>query len=311
MTNALVSSRVGGRRGRRLTKWAGRRQVAPYFFIAPFYVLYAAFLLGPTVYAAYLSLHSWDGITDPVWRGLKNYSQLFGDQAFVHAAVNTAIYSAGALFVLCPLALALALALNARNVRFKDLFRVGYFIPIVVSPLVISVMFVLIFDRHYGLANAILRGVLGLPPVGWTDTPIGARVAILIVILWRYTGYVMIFFLAGLQNIPRDLYDAAQVSGATTFQEFRYVTLPMLRPVTAFIAIVVLIGTAQIFEEPFVLTQGGPGDATLSAAQFVYREGIENSQLGYASAGSVVLFAAIFVVTFVLMRLFGVGREDL
>jgi arabinooligosaccharide transport system permease protein len=311
MTTAVLRSRARPRIVRRLAAWSRRRQVAPYLFIAPFYVLYAAFLLGPTAYAAYLSLHSWDGITDPVWRGLKNYSQLFGDASFIHAAVNTTMYSAAALLILCPLALALALALNARGVRWKDLFRVGYFTPIVVSPLVISIMFVLIFDRSYGLANAVLRGVLGLPPVGWTDTPTGARVAIVLVILWRYTGYVMIFFLAGLQNIPRDLYEAAQVSGATPWQEFRYVTLPMLRPVTAFIAIVVLIGTAQIFEEPFILTQGGPGDATISTAQFVYREGIQNSQLGYASAASVVLFAAIFVVTFALMRLFRVGREYL
>lgn len=288
-----------------------RSRSAPYLFIAPFYILYAAFLLGPTVYAVYLSLHSWDGITAPVWRGLKNYTQLFADSSFIQSAINTGIYAAAGVFILCPLALGLALVLNSRNVRLKDLFRVAYFVPIVMSPLVITIMFVLIFDRHYGLLNAILHGLIGLPQIGWTDTPIAAKIAIVLVLLWRYTGYIMIFFLAGLQNIPRDLVETAKVCGASRWQEFRYVTVPMLRPITAFITIVVLIGVAQIFEEPFILTQGGPGDATLSTAQFVYREGFQNSRLGYASAASVVLFLAIFIITFILMRVFKVGREDI
>jgi multiple sugar transport system permease protein len=296
---------------KRLAAWSRRGEVAPYLFIAPFFILYAAFLLGPTVYAAYLSLHEWDGITDATWTGLGNFSDLFHDATFGKAAVNTLIYSAAALFVMCPLALALALALNARGVRFKDFFRVAYFVPIVVSPLVISVMFVLVFDNNFGLANAFLRGVLGTSPVGWLDTPVWAKVAIIVVILWRYTGYVMIFFLAGLQNIPRDLYEAAQVAGARRWQELRYVTLPMLRPVTAFIAIVVLIGAAQLFEEPYILTQGGPNDGTVSMAQFIHREGFQNGRLGYASAASVLLFAAIFVVTMVQVRIFRVGQEDL
>jgi multiple sugar transport system permease protein len=309
---ALVDTTAGRPSVRgRLAAWSRRGEVAPYLFIAPFFVLYAAFLLGPTIYAAYLSLHEWDGITDSAWTGLDNFSELFGDPTFVKAAENTLLYAAAALFVMCPLALALALALNARAVRYKDFFRVAYFVPIVVSPLVISVMFVLVFDNHFGVANAVLRGVLGTSPVGWLDTPVWAKVAIIVVILWRYTGYVMIFFLAGLQNIPRDLYEAAQVAGARRWQEFRYVTLPLLRPVTAFISIVVMIGAAQLFEEPYILTQGGPNDGTLSMAQFIHREGLENGRLGYASAASVLLFAAIFVLTMLQVRIFRIGREDL
>jgi multiple sugar transport system permease protein len=286
------------------------RRAAPYLFISPFYLLYAAFLLGPTVFAIYLSFHEWDGITAINSVGLRNYRSLFADPSFVRAAENTAIYSASALFLLCPLALALALALNSRGVVLKDMFRLIYFMPIVVSPVVIAIMFLLIFDQQYGLLNGFLHGLLGMRPVAWLSTPSWAKVAIIIVILWRYTGYIMIFFLAGLQAIPLELREAARVAGANSWQELRYVTLPLLRPITAFISVVVLIGAAQIFEEPYILTQGGPQEGTLSVAQFVYREGLTNLRLGYASAASVILFLVVFIFTYSQIVLFRIGRED-
>lgn len=279
-------------------------------FIAPFYLFYAAFLLGPTVYAVYLSFQSWDGITPQRWVGFQNYANLFRDPDFIAASKNTAIYAGAAVFIMCPLALLLAMTLNSRGVRLKNLFRLCYFLPIVVSPLVISVMFILIFDEQYGALNAALHAVFGISPIPWVQAPTWAKVSMVIVVLWRYTGYIMIFFLAGLQNIPRDLYEAARVAGARPWHEFRYVTLPLLRPVTAFISIVVLIGAAQIFEEPYILTQGGPGNATISLAQFIYRDGLQQSQLGYASAAAVILFAAIMVLTTIQVRLFRVGREN-
>jgi multiple sugar transport system permease protein len=295
---------------RRLLGWARRRGVAPYLFISPFYAIYAAFLLGPTLFAFWLSFHSWDGISEKEWVGAQNYTDLIDDAAFTAAAENTVIYVIASLFVLCPLALMLAVVLNSRIVRFRDVFRVVYFIPIVVSPIVISIMFTLVFDRNFGLLNAVWNGVFGFEPIPWLSSPTWAKVAIIIVLIWRYTGYIMIFFLAGLQGIPADLYEAARVAGANSWQEFRYVTLPLLKPVVAFMAIVILIGAAQIFEEPFILTGGGPADSTLSVAQFVYREGLTNIRLGYASAASVVLFAAIFVMTLLMLRVFKVGRED-
>lgn len=282
--------------------------MAPYLFIAPFFLLYGAFLLGPTIFSLWLSFHSWDGITPMEWVGGRNYTNLLDDPTFISSAKNTALYAVVALCILAPLALLLAVVLNARTVRAKDLFRAVYFLPIVLSPLVIAIIFILIFDKQFGLANAALRG-LGLEPIAWLSTPLWAKAAVIAVIIWRYTGYVMIFFLAGLQNVPGELREAARVSGASQWQEFRYVTSPLLRPVTAFIAIIVLIGAAQIFEEPYILTGGGPADATISVAQFVYREGLTNLNMGYASAASVVLFVAIAFCTFVLVRVFRVGRE--
>jgi multiple sugar transport system permease protein len=286
------------------------RRLVPYLFISPFYVLFVAFLLGPTVFAFWLSLHSWTGIGSMEWAGLSNYSRIFTDESFLNATINTLWYAAASLFIVCPLALVLAMALNSRGVVARDMFRTAYFIPIVLSPVIIAIMFTIIFDKQYGLLNAVLRGALGFKPIAWLETPGWAKVAIIIVIVWRWFGYIMIFFLAGLQNIPRDLYDAAKVDGANGRQRFLNITLPMLRPVTAFVSVIVLIGAAQIFEEPYILTRGGPGESTLSVANFIYREGLEKLDMGYAAAAGVVLFVVVFLLTQLQFRRFGIGRED-
>ena len=174
--------------------------------------------------------------------------------------------------------------------------------------IMISILFLIIFDERFGLMNGMLS-FIQIAPINWLGDPDWAKITIALIIVWRWTGYLMIFFLAGLQGIPRDLYEAAKVDGAGTLAQFFYITLPLLRPVTAFIAIVVLIGSAQIFEEPFILTQGGPGDATLSTAMFIYQEGLFSLRLGYASAASVVLFVVILTLTLLMTRFFGVGRD--
>jgi len=244
------------------------------------------------------------------WAGFSNYSRIFTDKSFLNATINTLWYAAASLFIVCPLALILAMALNSRGVVARDMFRTAYFIPIVLSPVIIAIMFTIIFDKQYGLLNAILRGALGFKPIAWLETPGWAKVAIIIVIVWRWFGYIMIFFLAGLQNIPRDLYDAAKVDGANGRQRFVNITLPMLRPVTAFVSVIVLIGAAQIFEEPYILTRGGPGESTLSVANFIYREGLEKLDMGYAAAAGVVLFVVVFLLTQLQFRRYGIGREE-
>jgi ABC-type sugar transport system permease subunit len=258
----------------------------------------------------WLSLQEWAGIGDPAWVGLGNYTALFTDPSFLASGANTLIFVLASVFVVMPLALVAATALNARGLQARDVFRVGYFLPIVLSPLLVSIVFTIVFDYEFGLANAVLRGVVGLPPVEWLNTPGWARVAIILVLVWRYTGYLMIYFLAGLQSIPRDLYEAAELDGAGVLRQFWHVTVPMLRPVTAFVALTVVIGAAQIFEEPFVLTNGGPEESTISVAMFIFRAAFERQQFGYAAAAGVVLFVVVFAVTKGLSRVLGVGRED-
>jgi len=299
------------RRRRRSGWWTRReRMLAPYLFISPFYLLYLVFLLGPTGYAFWLSLHSWSGLGTPRWVGGANYRRLMSDPAFLGAVTNTLWYVAASVLVICPLALVIASALNARGLRARDAFRVAFFLPMVVSPVVVAIAFTMVFDQEFGLANAILRGTVGLPPVNWLGEPQWARVAVVLVLIWRWTGYIVIYFLAGLQGVPADLYEAAEVDGAGALRRFWHISLPSIRPVTAFVAIIVIIGSAQVFEEPYILTRGGPGDATVSITQFITRAAFERQDYGYAATAGFVLFAAVFTVARLIAHLFGIGRED-
>lgn len=297
-------------RRRQGNRYSRRQKVWPYLFISPFFVLYTAFMLIPIVAALYLSFTTWAGFGDPVWVGVKNYRTLFDDSAFFASAVNTVFYVVISLFVVVPLALLIATALNARGLRGRDLFRLIYFLPVVLSPVVISLVFGLAFDRQFGVINGILNAFFGAPQVDWLGDTILAKMVVAFLIVWRWTGFLTIFFLAGLQNIPRDLYEAASIDGARAVSQFRHVTLPMLRPVTVFVAVTVMVGSAQIFDEPYLLTQGGPGDATISIAMFIYREAFLRQQLGYAAAAGVLMFIAVFALGRVSNSFLGVGRES-
>jgi len=280
----------------------------PYLFIAPFYLLYVLFMLAPIGVALWLSLCEWVGLGAPHWVGLRNYHHLLTDGSFQRALGNTGVYVLVSVAVIVPAALLIAQALNVRGLRARDLWRTAYFVPMVVSPIVVALVFGLIFDRHFGLANAVLRALFGTGGVDWLGDPTMARVSICLVMVWRWTGYLTIFFLAGLQNVPRELYESASLDGAGRLRTFRAVTLPALRPVTAFVLVTSFIGAAQIFDEPYLLTGGGPSEATLSVAQFVYRAAFERQQFGYAAAAGVVLFAVVFTVSQIFNRLLGIGR---
>ncbi|MFJ8955101.1 carbohydrate ABC transporter permease [Streptomyces sp. NPDC102381] len=287
-----------------------QRALAPYVFISPFYLLYGLFLLVPVLVGLYLSCTEWAGLGTPHWVGLRNYQDLLGDHSFWTAVGNTSFYVVFTMCVVMPGALLIAQALNARGLRGRDLFRLTYFMPVVISPIVITLVFGLFFDNEFGLLNAVGKSVFGFGGIDWLGTPGWARVTVVILVLWRWTGYLTIFFLAGLQNVPRELYEAAAIDGAGPVSRFRNVTLPCLRPVTAFVAVTVLVSSVQIFEEPFLLTQGGPGESTLSVAQFIFRAGFQRQQLGYAAAAGVLLFVAVFALGQLAMRLLGVGRDD-
>ncbi|MFE1071801.1 carbohydrate ABC transporter permease [Streptomyces sp. NPDC058783] len=293
------------------TWWMRRQRTwAPYVFLSPFYLLYGLFMLVPILIGLYLSCTEWAGLGTPRWVGLRNYRDLLGDHSFWTAVGNTTLYVVFTMCVVLPAALLIAQALNARGLRGRDLFRLTYFMPVVISPIVITLVFGLIFDNEFGLLNALGQALFGFGGIDWLGSPDWARVAVVILVLWRWTGYLTIFFLAGLQNVPRELYEAAAIDGAGPISRFRNVTLPCLRPVTAFVAVTVLVSTAQIFDEPFLLTQGGPGESTLSVAMFIFRAGFQRQQLGYAAAAGVLLFVAVFVLGRLAMRLLGVGRDD-
>lgn len=286
-----------------------RQRLAPYVFVSPFYILFAVFLLVPILVGLYLSFTEWAGLGTPEVVGADNYTRLFGDPQFFLSLRNTLFFVLVSLLVVVPLALLVAQALNTRGLRGRDVFRVVYFTPIVLSPIIIVLIFQLFFDRNFGLLNAALQAVFGFGGIDWLGSPWWARISVGILVVWRWTGYLVIFFLAGLQGVPRELHEAAQIDGAGAVKRFLNITLPSLRPVTAFVLVTSLVGSAQIFEEPYLLTQGGPNFATLTIGIFIYRAAFQRQEIGYACAAGVVLFAIVFVIGQLANRLLGVGRS--
>ncbi|MFZ7088904.1 carbohydrate ABC transporter permease [Curtobacterium sp. RRHDQ10] len=284
--------------------------MAPYLFIAPFYVLYGLFMIVPVGAAIFLSLTEWVGLGAPTFIGLENYANLFRDTSFGTALTNSLIYTLIAVFIIVPCALLVAQALNAKGLKARDLFRVTFFIPMVLSPIVIALVYSLIFDTNSGLLNATLKALFGLPNTDWLGDPTLAKGAIGFVLLWRTVGYLTIFFLAALQNVSPEQYEAASLDGAGPVRKFFSVTLPEIRPVTSFVVVTSFISAAQIFDEPYLLTQGGPGESTLSVAMFIFRAAFQRQQFGYAAAAGVVLFVVVFGVSQILNRALAIGRTD-
>ena len=281
---------------------------APYLFIAPFYILYSLFMVVPVFAAIYLSLTEWVGLGTPQWVGLANYANLVHDTSFGTALANSLVYVLVAVLLVVPCSLLIAQALNVRGLRARDLFRVTFFVPMVLSPIVIALVYSLLLDTDYGLLNAVLRALFGIGGFDWLGDPTLAKVAISFVLLWRWVGYLTIFFLASLQAVPKELYEAAAIDGAGMLRRFTAVTLPAIRPVTAFVVVTSFISAAQLFDEPYLLTHGGPGEATLTVAMFVYRAAFERQQFGYAAAAGVVLFVVVFGVSQILNRALAIGR---
>lgn len=294
---------------RRRPFWLDQRKMAPYLFIAPFYILFVVFFLAPSLFALVISLYRWHGLGKPSWLGVKNYAELFGDPVFHQAAWNTFIYAAADLLWVIPLALLLAVALNAERLRFKSMWRWTYFSPVVTSSIAIILVFGPLYNRDYGLFNAPLIA-LGYAPVAWLSSDFWVKPSIILLLTWRWTGGTMIYFLAGLQNVPRDMYEAAAVDGATKRQTFFYITIPMLRPVILFVAVFGLIGALQIFEEPYLLTGGGPSYHSISVAGYLYAKGVQQLEYGYASTVGVVLFVVIAILSAIQLRWLGIFRED-
>lgn len=293
------------------TAWSRhQRKLAPYLFVAPFFVLFAIFLAYPVVYSFVLSFYDARGLGARTFIGLENYKELFIDPRFRQAVFNTTYYAAGSVFILSPLALLLALALNTKWLKLKGLFRIAFFVPVITSEVVIAVMFTLVFDQDYGLLNAMFRSV-GLSPIPWLRSPAWAMPSIILLGIWIWLGLNALYFLAGLQNIDQEYYEAAAIDGANRYQLFRYITVPLLKPVILFVVIQAIVGSYQLFTQPWVLTGGGPQDATLTVTMYLYLQAFRFFNMGYASAIGYAL--VVIILTLSLIQLVGFGafrRED-
>ena len=282
--------------------------LAPYLFILPFFALFGAFFLFPSVAALALSLFRWNGVGELSWMGLRNYERIFSDRLFWQTVRNTLFYTGASLFLLMPISLVLATLLNAKTLRFANVWRLMYFTPIAVSSVATSLVFQLFFNQNAGLINAPLIA-LGIEPVNWLGSRFWVKIAIVIVIAWQNIGLWTIYFLAGLQSVPPELYEAAEIDGANKTQQFISITIPLLRPIILFVSILVMLSSIQIFDVPNILTEGGPANASMSVVQYLYTRGFERLRFGFASSVGSVLFAVVFVLSLIQLRFFGVFNE--
>jgi len=284
-----------------------RRQAAAWCFVAPALVVIAVFFFVPVVAALAMSLTDFDiyaladrGNLRVV--GLRNYAQLLRTPLFWKAFGNTLYFVVIGVPLSIGISLGAALLLHSRVTRFRAFFRTALFAPVVTTLVAVAVIWRYLFNPHYGLLNYLL-GRLGLPSVDWLGDPQWAMPAIILFAVWKNFGYNMVILLAGLQSIPEQLYEAARIDGASAWRQFRHVTLPMLAPIVALVNVLTIAGYFQLFAEPYVMTQGGPLQSTVSVLYFMYEEGFKWWNLGSASAVAFTLFLFIFGVTALQLRL--------
>jgi multiple sugar transport system permease protein len=277
------------------------------WFVAPALALIAVFLFLPMAASLLLSFTDFDiyalGRLDRLrFIGLENYRRLLNDPMFWMALKNTLYFVivGGPLSVL--VSLSAALLVNHRLTRFQGWFRTLLFLPVVTTLVAVAVVWRYLYHPRHGFINYVL-GWVGLPPIDWLGDTDWAMPAIILMAVWKNFGFNMVVFIAGLQSIPRRLYEAAEIDGADGWAQFRYITLPMLAPTFLFVTVITLIGSFQLFAEPYVMTQGGPADSTLSVALLMFQEGFRWWNLGYAAAVAFVLFLIILAGTLLQARL--------
>lgn len=283
-----------------------RETLVAWSFALPFLLLFGVFMAGPIAAAlvtSFTDLRVTD-IRNPLsvdFVGLANYLDVLGDARFQKAAANTTVFVLVGVPLTMALGLAAAVGVNQGVVRFRTIFRVGFYLPVVTSIVAIAVVWRLLLGSEAGLVNAILAG-FGVDGPGWLSDERYALWSIIFMAAWRNLGFLMVIFLAGLQTIPGDLYEAAEVDGAGRWQRFQRITLPLMRPTLLFGAVITGIGYVQFFEEPFVMTEGGPLNSTLSLALYAYDQ-FSFGNYGYTASIAFILFIAIAMLTLIQFRL--------
>jgi multiple sugar transport system permease protein len=288
-------------RRRERTDWRGPLLTAPYF-------LHLALFFGyPLLFAVVLVFHRWDVVTPMEWVGAGNLVRLFRDDLFVRAMLNTGVFLALHIPLQIVVALFFAELLN-RKLPGRGFFRTVYFLPVVVSGVVVTILFQQLFAFDSGYVNRVLTA-LGGERVPWLVSPAWAMPAIALVATWKNVGLYVLLFLAGLQNIPGELYEAAEVEGATRWQAWRHITLPMLNPAMVTVVVLSTIGGFSLFIEPYVLTGGGPLQSTLSGLLYIYNQAFYFNNMGYAATLGLV-FALLILVVVLLQRRFVESEVD-
>ena len=285
-------------------------KIAPYVFIAPFLLIFIVFRVVPTIYALVISFNKFEGTDDLGFTGLLNYQKILSNPALGKAFNNTVFYTLGTLLVLIPIPLLLAVLLDSGKVVKQTVFRVALFLPALTSLVVVSVIFRIVLSNS-GLLNVGLSEV-GIGSPAWLEAQTLAVPSMIIVAAWRWTGVNIIYFSSGLVNVPRDLYEAAAIDGASAWRTFRSITFPMIQPTVLFVLILSIIGGFQLFVEPYLLWPFGnsPGNGGLSVALLIYRTAFNNFNFGQAAAMGVLLAFVILVISMIQFRFFGGRRYE-
>ncbi len=282
---------------------------AAYIFLIPVMLLFLVLAIIPMFAALYLSFTRYNVFRPAQWIGWENYRSLLEEEIFIQSIKNTIYYVVGTVPASMIIALALALLLN-RKIRGRIVYRTIYFLPTIISMVAVSMIWMWLFNSQSGLLNKYIVK-LGIAPQDWLGDPRLAMPSIIVMSIWKGLGYNVVIYLAGLQGIPEYLYEAATIDGANEWGYFRHITLPLLKPTTLFILVISCIGAFQVFEQIYIMTQGGPINSTTTMVHQIYQHAFQFLEMGYASAMSFILFGAILILSLINMRVLGSDAEYL
>jgi ABC-type sugar transport system permease subunit len=279
-------------------------RLAPYVFISPFFIVFASFMVFPLSFSIFLSFQKWSGMGDMQFIGLKNFFFLVFQDVYFWKTIGVTIWLlVFGSFTQHLFAIPLAIVLNSKLIKGRDIFRTAYFLPVITSAVSVAIIFQNVFNMKYGLLN-YLTGIFGVAPIDWINWSWSIPIAIAIVINWRWIGWNTLIYLAGLQSIPNELYESADIDGASRFTQHIYITIPLLLPIIFFAVTMSIIGGMQVFDEPFVLTQGylwmgGANNAGFTAAFYILWSLQRAGKYGRGSAIAWLLFVLVLIMTFI------------
>ncbi|WP_052737921.1 carbohydrate ABC transporter permease [Bacillus sp. SA1-12] len=280
------------------------RLIAPWLFMAPAILIVLIFVAVPAVTGLGLSFFKYDGINPPNFTGLKNYAYLLNDELFLKSILVTVYYVVGSLIPAVAISLAIAIVLNKKWFPFKNIIRATYFLPTIVSMVAVAFVWKWLFNPQFGPVNEWLSS-LGFPNQQFFGDPLLAMPMLIIIGVWKAIGFNMVIYLAGLQGIDKSYYEAAEIDGASSLQQFWFITWPLLIPTTFFVVTMGVIGGFQIFDQIFIITGGGPAQSTYAIVFYIYQKAFEELTFGYSSSLSMILFIIILVITLIQYKYMG------
>lgn len=283
-----------------------KKNITPYLLISPYIIHFVLFVAFPVVFSIVLTFHDWNIIAPMQYTGISNYKRLFNDVIFWKSILNTLIFLVIHIPLQIIVALALAEVLN-QNIKFRAFFRGSFFLPVIVSGVVVTILWQQLYGFDTGLLNRLLTH-LGFGKIGWLNDPAWAMPSIAVMATWKNVGLYVILFLVGLQTVPRQYYEAAELEGATHLQIFFKITLPLINPTILMVIILSTIGGFSLFIEPYVMTGGGPLNSTISAVLYIYKQGFFYYRMGYAA--TLGIFFALLILGVIILQKKFVEKEN-